>query len=98
LIATPKPPNVVLFWSSAGALDKTTLPGLAVTSVLVAAPIWKSLCEVSTKQPLVAAVASAKFWLVTLLSVTITGPAEPELKPALLAVMFGYVPAGMLVN
>src|SRR4051812_23472361 len=81
----PKPVPVVvpavLDWSSCGAFSSLTSPGLLVRSQLVATPVWKSACVVSVKQPLAAAVLSAKFCVAVLPSATVIGPADAELYP-----------------
>jgi len=78
-----------------GASSRMTLPGLVVRSVFAGTPSWKSAWVVSVRHPLLAAVVSEKFCVVVLPSVTVIGPADPVLKPGALAVMLGYVPAGI---
>jgi hypothetical protein len=96
----PKPLVVVLVfcWSMLGAFSRMTSPGLVIRSTFVATPIWKSFCVVSVRQPLVAAAVSEKFRVVVVLSITTMLEAVLELKPASLAVMLGYVPAGIPLN
>jgi hypothetical protein len=73
---------------------RRTSPGLAVRSQLLGVPCWKSLCDVSTKQPLVAAAERVKFCVAVPPSGTAIVEAEPVLKPAFAAVSEAYVPAG----
>ena len=61
---------------------------------MLGVPCWKSLCDVSTKQPLCAAAESVKFCVAVPPSGTAIVEAEPVMKPALTAVSEAYVPAG----
>ena len=96
----PKPllETFVFCWSTFAVFERTTSPELVVRSTFVATPISKSACVVSVKQPLVAAAVRAKFCVVVVLSLTTMLVAVLELNPASLAVMLGYVPAGIPVN
>ena len=75
----PKPlvVTVVFCWSTVGTLSSVTSPGLVVRSTFVPTPVWKSACVVSVGQALAAAVASEKFCVVVLASVTTMPVAEP---------------------
>jgi hypothetical protein len=60
-------------------LKRITSPALVLRSTFVWRPRWKSACEVSVGQALVAALASWKSWVVVLPSVTTMGAAEAGL-------------------
>src|SRR5262249_36851603 len=66
-------------WSRVGTFNSVTLLGLPVRSVLFGTPSWKSLVVVSVMQPLVGAVASEKFFVVVVASLTTTGVLVLEL-------------------
>ena len=67
-------------------------------STLLETPVRKSACVVSVKHAEVGAIVSAKSWVVVPPSVTTMGVAAALSYPAALAMIEGYVPAGMPVN
>ena len=85
----PLVPRVVFCWSRFGVFTSVTLPALVVKSTFVGMPVWKSSVVVSVRQALAGAVASEKFCIVVLPSVTTMLLAVLEIYPAALAVMVG---------
>src|SRR4051794_20030815 len=79
----------VFDWSRVGAFDRVALPGLAARSRFVGVPAWKSSCVVSVGHALAGALASEKFCVVVLPSVTGMLAAVLELYPGSLAVSLG---------
>src|ERR1051325_5632457 len=97
----PKPVPVVVpavfCWSSCGAFESITSPGLVVRSSAAdgTPPARKSVCVVSVRQALVGAAVKEKFCVVVPPSVTTMLEADAVTNPGLLAVSDGYVPAGL---
>src|SRR3712207_1018680 len=86
--------SVVLCASRPSDVASVTLPALVVGSVLVGTPAWKSAVVVSVRQPLVAALASEKSFVVVPPSGTAMVVAVAVVRPGKLAAIPGYLPAG----
>src|SRR6266436_8075661 len=92
-LGVPKPVPVVVpavfCWSTVGAFKSVKSPGLVFRSTLVETPVRKSLCVVSVKQALAAAVASEKSCVVVPPSVTTIDEADAGKDPGKIAVIDG---------